>query len=80
MNVDPHTAKHRTEHGGRTYYFCNPGCRAKFIADPERYLAKENAPLRPVVPGTIYTCPMHSRDPPGRPRLVPDLRHGTRAG
>ncbi|HEY8246196.1 MAG TPA: heavy metal translocating P-type ATPase, partial [Hyphomicrobium sp.] len=60
MNVDPHTAKHRAEHGGRTYYFCNPGCRAKFIADPERYLAKENAPLGPVVPGTIYTCPMHS--------------------
>ena len=34
MSVDPHTAKHRAEHGGRTYYFCSAGCRAKFVADP----------------------------------------------
>ncbi|MBL0950491.1 MAG: cadmium-translocating P-type ATPase, partial [Pseudomonas sp.] len=40
------------------YYFCNPKCREKFIADPEKYLADE--PRKEDVPaGTIYICPMH---------------------
>jgi uncharacterized protein len=26
------------EHAGQRYYFCGPGCRGKFEADPERYL------------------------------------------
>ena len=59
MSVDPHTAKHRAEHGGRTYYFCNPRCREKFIADPQKYLAADETPAAPVAPGTTYTCPMH---------------------
>ncbi|MCC6946384.1 MAG: heavy metal translocating P-type ATPase [Bradyrhizobiaceae bacterium] len=59
MQVDPHTAKHRAEHEGRTYYFCNPRCREKFLADPARYLEKDKAPPAPVPEGTIYTCPMH---------------------
>jgi Cu+-exporting ATPase len=58
MKVDPHTAKYRTEHAGRTYYFCSAGCREKFVAEPARYLAGKDTP--PVAPeGTIYTCPMH---------------------
>ncbi|MCW5681060.1 MAG: heavy metal translocating P-type ATPase [Xanthobacteraceae bacterium] len=58
MMVDPHTAKHRAEHRGHTYYFCNPKCREKFIADPEKYLSDQ--PRKDYVPaGTIYTCPMH---------------------
>ncbi len=59
MKVDPHTAKHRTEHAGRTYYFCSAGCREKFIADPLRYLHKDQKPPAAVPEGTIYTCPMH---------------------
>jgi len=59
MDVDPHTAKHRAEHGGRTYYFCSSGCRSKFTADPQKYLARDEAPPKAVAPGTIYTCPMH---------------------
>nr|WP_049785784.1 heavy metal translocating P-type ATPase [Ancylobacter novellus] len=58
MDVDPHTAQHRAEHGGRTYYFCCAGCRTKFVADPEKYLG-ERAPVAPVPEGTEYTCPMH---------------------
>jgi len=58
MMVDPHTAKHRHEYRGHTYYFCNPKCREKFIADPEKYLAGEK-PKEDVPAGTIYTCPMH---------------------
>ena len=60
MTVDPHTARHRAEHGGRPYYFCSAGCRGKFEADPGKYLDKEaRAPEPPPPPGTIYTCPMH---------------------
>ncbi|MFY9687752.1 MAG: HAD-IC family P-type ATPase, partial [Pseudolabrys sp.] len=57
MTVDPHTAKHRADFGGRTYYFCSAGCRTKFVNDPQKYLdTREHAPL---AEGTIYTCPMH---------------------
>jgi Cu+-exporting ATPase len=59
MKVDPHTAKHRAEHAGRTYYFCSAGCREKFLADPLRYLHKDQKPPAAVPEGTIYTCPMH---------------------
>ena len=43
MTVDPATAKHRFQYGGKTYVFCCAGCATKFGADPERYLAKSNA-------------------------------------
>jgi P-type Cu+ transporter len=59
MDVDPHTAKHRADHNGRTYYFCSAGCRTKFVADPARYLDDKAPETPPVPPGTIYTCPMH---------------------
>jgi len=57
MTVDPHSAKHRADHGGRTYYFCCAGCRAKFVADPQKYLGGHQPELVPE--GTVYTCPMH---------------------
>ncbi len=59
MTVDPHTAKHRHTHEGHTYYFCREGCREKFAADPEKYLAPAGERAPPPPPGTIYTCPMH---------------------
>src|ERR1051326_5383080 len=59
MKVDPHTAKHRHQYEGHTYYFCSGGCLAKFVADPKRYLEKSSTPLANVPEGTIYTCPMH---------------------
>ncbi|MCK0207679.1 heavy metal translocating P-type ATPase [Starkeya koreensis] len=58
MEVDPHTATLKAEHKGLTYYFCAPGCRTKFIANPEKYLG-DRAPAEPVPEGTEYTCPMH---------------------
>ncbi len=59
MRVDPATTPHRAEHAGRTWYFCNAGCRSKFLADPARYLqpAADRAPVE-APPGTRYTCPM----------------------
>ncbi|MEP9366412.1 heavy metal translocating P-type ATPase [Xanthobacter sp. VNH20] len=59
MDVDPHTAKHRTDHNGQPFYFCCAGCKAKFEADPDRYLAGKATPAAPVPEGTVFTCPMH---------------------
>jgi Cu+-exporting ATPase len=59
MSVDPHTARHTAMHAGRPYYFCSARCRERFIADPEKYLAPEEARAEPVPEGTVYTCPMH---------------------
>ena len=74
MTVDPHTAKHRADHRGHTYYFCSAGCRTKFVSDPQKYLgAREPEPVRR---RRHLHLPDASRDPAGRPRLVPDLRHG----
>jgi len=39
MRVAPERAAGRFEYEGTTYFFCSPGCLAKFRADPERYLA-----------------------------------------
>ena len=26
------------EYNGKTYYFCCPGCKPKFVEDPEKYI------------------------------------------
>jgi Cu+-exporting ATPase len=59
MSVDPHTAKHRRGHGGRTYYFCAARCAEKFEAEPEKYLGAARAEVEPAPKDAIYTCPMH---------------------
>jgi xanthine dehydrogenase accessory factor len=37
MSVAVDGARHRAEHGGRTYYFCCGGCRERFLGTPDRY-------------------------------------------
>ena len=37
MQVDPQKAAGTSEYQGTTYYFCNPGCKRKFDANPEQY-------------------------------------------
>ncbi len=37
MTVAVASARHRAEHKGRDFYFCNARCREKFLADPERW-------------------------------------------
>ncbi|PZQ57326.1 MAG: haloacid dehalogenase [Phenylobacterium zucineum] len=59
MKVDPETTPHHAEHEGQAFHFCSAGCRTKFIADPRRYLEKDQAATPAAPPGTIYTCPMH---------------------
>ena len=39
MTVDPAETRHHAEHAGTAYHFCCAGCRAKFEADPGKYLA-----------------------------------------
>jgi len=62
---------HQADHGGRPYWFCSAGCRTKFLAQPQKYLAPVAAPAEPTpaaAAGTIYTCPMHPeirQDHPG---------------
>ena len=61
MEVDPAHAKggsHSFE--GRTYFFCHPGCQAKFAAEPLKYLLKKEAgPPSKLELEAEYTCPMH---------------------
>ncbi len=47
MTVQPGSAKGGSaEHGGKSYYFCNPRCRDRFVAEPEKYLARAASPQR----------------------------------
>lgn len=59
MAVDPTTARHAAEYEGRSYHFCGAGCRAKFVADPLKFLEPKSSEVEQAAPGTIYTCPMH---------------------
>ncbi len=58
MTVDPATAQHHTVEKGQTYYFCGANCKAKFQANPAKYLTPEK-PTELMIAGAIYTCPMH---------------------
>jgi Cu+-exporting ATPase len=40
MKVDEKTAKFKSEHKGRTYYFCNPACKTSFDKNPTKYAGK----------------------------------------
>ena len=42
MTVELETAKHRQTHAGRVFGFCSESCRARFEADPERYLTAKD--------------------------------------
>lgn len=38
MHVDENTAKYKTTHKGKTYYFCAPRCQKAFEANPQKYI------------------------------------------
>ena len=72
MSVTAQSA-HMFQHEGKPVYFCSAGCKAKFAANPARYLAAasdstESTPATapamaeaemPAMGGAVYTCPMH---------------------
>ncbi len=37
MDVEEAEAAGQTEYEGETYYFCSPGCKAKFDLNPAEY-------------------------------------------
>jgi Cu+-exporting ATPase len=73
MSVVPGASKGGShEHDGRTFHFCGPKCREKFVSDPGRYVTEsvtaarvpsETHEAQPKIPGvaprTEYVCPMH---------------------
>jgi P-type Cu+ transporter len=69
MAVDPDKAEHRCEHAGHTYYFCSHHCRARFEAEPARYLTPaRGVQAKPAAGEARWTCPMHPqivREEPG---------------
>ena len=85
MHVDPARAASHWDYQGTRYYFCNPRCRERFEADPEKYLRPDTVKSMdegpPPPAGTIYFCPMDPevrQDHPGAcPKcgmaLEPDL-------
>jgi len=38
MEVDPLTTDYLSEYQHEIYYFCSPGCKISFDADPEAFL------------------------------------------
>ncbi|MBN1245143.1 YHS domain-containing protein [Candidatus Bathyarchaeota archaeon] len=38
MDVDEKTAQYKATYKGKTYYFCAPGCKKMFEANPEEYV------------------------------------------
>jgi YHS domain-containing protein len=41
MRIDPATAAGHADYQGTRYYFCNPSCRTRFVADPAKYLGSD---------------------------------------
>lgn len=63
-------SSHVFNYKNKPVYFCSAGCKAKFAADPVKYLADDSSseittsdtkpiPSEAIPTGTIYTCPMH---------------------
>ena len=46
MEVDPATALWTSEHEGKTYYFCAPGCKMMFDQDPARWASRDKRQAR----------------------------------
>jgi len=37
MMVDEKKANYKSEHEGKTFYFCSAACKTKFDSDPHKY-------------------------------------------
>jgi Cu+-exporting ATPase len=68
MTVDPAKPAARSEHKGKTYYFCSKRCAERFTNEADKFLTSPGSagmePLSaavtdPTKKGVKYTCPMH---------------------
>ncbi len=85
MDVIPSTARHKTLHNGKEYFFCCAGCLAKFQANPEKILSSPPKPMTMTktselvsLGGTALVMPSASKPPavvsaapPGRVYVCP---------
>ncbi len=53
MDVNPATARFKTLHNEKEYFFCCAGCMAKFQANPEKILSAPPKPMSMTKPATI---------------------------
>jgi len=42
MTIDSEKAAATSQYKGQTIYFCNPGCKARFDQNPEKYVGKSS--------------------------------------
>ena len=65
VKTDPEAGKPTTVHEGRTYFFCCNGCKTKFEAEPDKYLAPVKDPVcgMMVSPGTAKYSARHEKKP-----------------
>ena len=66
MFVTPESAAASFEFDGKNYYFCAQGCKDRFAAEPDRFLAESgtktgnlHSALHDTQAEIEYTCPMH---------------------
>ena len=65
------------QHETKPIYFCSAGCKAKFAANPAKYLTNTSASAATVPTitalalGTVYTCPMHPEVRQNNPGACP---------
>ena len=75
MTVDPASARGGSyEHRGVTYYFCSPGCRQKFAADADGWLARRPDPHAHSV-ATAVTLHRRPHSAPGASQPAPRIAH-----
>jgi len=88
MTVDEATAPARSVHRGTTYYFCAPGCKRTFEADPEAVLGRGPRPMgmaaaqpSPLITLQPRRAPQASATsvPPGPPASGPPQQTGPAA-
>jgi Cu+-exporting ATPase len=79
MQVNESDAVARVERGGATYYFCSEGCRAKFLAEPARYVGgtgeAAGARTHVAIPVSGMTCPDCPQKIEGALRALPGVGH-----
>ena len=81
MTIEEADAVGTHQHGGVTYYFCNPSCLDRFKADPTPFLESTSTAIAPPSERATFLCPMdpevHSSKPGACPKcgmaLEPDL-------
>ena len=61
MSIDPDLTAHHAAHDGQDYHFCSVGCRTKFVAESQKYLADAPNAVSQAASSAIWTCPMHAQ-------------------